>query len=142
VSYIDSSSLLKLLWEEPESEAVRAVVAEERTVVVSVLAELETLVQLRARWRAGSTTSTRHRAYVRQLESLRHQEPFAFADLSGGVFRLALAQHAGSREHCRTLDRLHLAAMQELGLRRLLTNDVKQARAGRAMGFQVVVPGA
>ncbi len=41
---------------------------------------------------------------------------------------------------CPTLDRLHLAAMQSLELRHLLTNDDAQARAARALGFSVVVP--
>ena len=49
MSYIDSSSLLKTLWEEPESEAVRMAIAGEAQVVVSALTELETEVQLRCR---------------------------------------------------------------------------------------------
>ena len=40
--YIDSSALLKLLWQEPESEAVRDHVASEDIVIVSSLTELET----------------------------------------------------------------------------------------------------
>lgn len=46
----------------------------------------------------------------------------------------------GRSVHCRTLDRLHLATMEALGLRRLLTNDVLQARAARALGFEVRTP--
>jgi hypothetical protein len=42
--------------------------------------------------------------------------------------------------YCPTLDRLHLAVMQALGFRRLLTNDDAQARAGRALGFSVSLP--
>ena len=42
--------------------------------------------------------------------------------------------------HCRTVDRLHLAAMDELGLRRLLTNDKAQAAAAAALGFTVITP--
>ena len=41
---------------------------------------------------------------------------------------------------CPTLDRLHLASMEALNLRRLLTNDDAQARAARALGFAVIVP--
>lgn len=40
----------------------------------------------------------------------------------------------------RTLDRLHLATMEALGLRRLLTNDETQARAAAARGFEVLRP--
>jgi len=42
--------------------------------------------------------------------------------------------------YCRTLDRLHLATMETMGLRRLLTNDAVQAAAARALGFEVVTP--
>jgi hypothetical protein len=42
--------------------------------------------------------------------------------------------------HCLTLDRLHLAVMRSLDVRRLLTNDAAQARAARALGFAVMVP--
>jgi predicted nucleic acid-binding protein len=51
--------------------------------------------------------------------------------------RTALAR----RVHCRTLDRLHLAAMEELSLRRLMTTDTAQAAGGKALGFEVVSPG-
>jgi predicted nucleic acid-binding protein len=37
-------------------------------------------------------------------------------------------------------DRLHLAIIESLGLRRLLTNDDGQARAARGLGFEVTLP--
>ena len=46
--YLDTSCLLKLLREEPESADVRSAVDEEDEVVVSSLAELEAEVQLKA----------------------------------------------------------------------------------------------
>jgi hypothetical protein len=36
---------------------------------------------------------------------------------------------------------LHLAAMEELGLKRLMTHDVRQAQAAAEAGFEVVRPG-
>jgi hypothetical protein len=42
--------------------------------------------------------------------------------------------------YCRTLDRLHLAAMQVLEVHRLLTNDDTQARAARGLGFEITRP--
>jgi len=53
VIYLDTSCLLKLLLEEPESEAVRMAVAGESEVIVSALTELETAVRLRAGWFGG-----------------------------------------------------------------------------------------
>ena len=139
--YIDSSSLLKTMWEERESEAVRVAIAGEAQVVVSTLTELETEVQLRAKWLGGATTTVRYRAYRARLASFRKTSPFEFRELPGAVFQLAIRQHVSGKWHCRTLDRLHLAAMSELGLRRLLTNDGKQAAAARALGYDVVSPG-
>lgn len=142
MTYIDTSSLLKVLWNEPESAAVRAAIAEENRLVVSALTELEVEVQLRARLLAGSTTKAQHRAYRDRLASFRNLEPFEFRDLRGDVFREALDQHVAAREHCRTLDRLHLAAMTQLGAKSLMTNDGKQASTARAWGYGVIVPGS
>ena len=140
--YIDSSSLLKTLWEEPESSAVREAIAIEDRVAVSSLTELETEVQLRAKWLGGLATKKRYEAYRARLTSFRNVAPFEFRDLSGGVFQIALRQHLSGNSHCRSLDRLHLSAMEELGLDRLLTNDAKQAAIARITGYTVVVPGS
>lgn len=142
MAYIDSSTLLKTLWEEPESAAVRAAIAAEARVVVSALTELETEVQLRAKWLGGAVSRPRYHAYRRMLASFRRLAPFEFRGLSGAIVQSAIEQHLAGKQRCRTLDRLHLAAMSELGLRRLLTNDGKQAEAARALGFDVVLPGA
>jgi uncharacterized protein with PIN domain len=141
MSYIDSSSLLKMFWEEPESQAVREAIAVEDEVVVSILAELETEVQLRAKWLGGAVTKPRYEAYRSKLAEFRGTAPFSFSDLSGNVFQRAIRQHVSAKHHCRSLDRLHLAAMDELGQRRLITNDSKQAATAQALGYEVVSPG-
>jgi predicted nucleic acid-binding protein len=141
VLYIDSSAMLELLWPEPETEAVGAIVASEDTVIVSSLVELETEVQLTAAWLAGRYGESRWRRYRAKLQDFRLTDPFRFRSLPGSVFETARRQHAAAgRIHCRTLDRLHLAAMTELEVDRLLTHDVAQAQAARALGFDVVVP--
>ena len=140
--YLDSSSLLKLLWPEAESEAVRIRVAAEDAVIVSSLTELEAEVQLKAAHLAGRYREAGCRRFIGKLAQFREMEPFHFQRLGATVFQTALRQHrAKAAIHCRTLDRLHLAAMEELNLRRLMTNDVGQAGAARAMGFEVVTPG-
>src|SRR3989304_4351047 len=141
--YLDSSSLLKLLWPEPESAGVRAGVAAEDVVIVSSLAELESEVQLKAAWLAGRYRAARWRRFREKLTGVRGTEPFRFHRLSAPVFHVAPRQHrAGGKTHCRTLDRLHLAAMEELNVRTLMTNDASQAAAARAMGLAVLTPGA
>jgi predicted nucleic acid-binding protein len=84
----------------------------------------------------------RYRAYLHQLQAFREFDPFRFLPLPGTVFQTALRQQGRGRQpHCRSLDRLHLAAMEELGLRRLMTNDVAQAAGARGLGFEVLRPG-
>ena len=140
--YLDTSCLLKLMLEERESEAVRMAVVRESEVIVSALTELETAVQLRAGWLAGEYREQRYRAYVGRLNVFRETDPFRFRPLAGSLFQTALRQDSEARRvHCRTLDRLHLAAMEELGLRRLMTTDTAQAAGGKALGFAVVSPG-
>jgi predicted nucleic acid-binding protein len=142
VIYLDSSCLLKLLLSEPESEAVGQAVAREGDVVVSALTELETAVHLRAGRLGAAFGERRYRAYRNRLEQFRGVDPFRFVPLPGTVFQAALRQQRNARQpHCRTLDRLHLAAMEELGLRRLMTNDIAQAAGARGLGFEVLRPG-
>lgn len=140
--YLDTSCLLKLLLEEPESEAVRLAVGRESEAIVSALAELETAVQLRAGWLAGEYRERRYRAYLGRLNAFRETDPFQFRPLAGSLFQTALRQDRDARRiHCRTLDRLHLAAMEELGLQRLMTNDAAEAAGAKALGYEVVSPG-
>ena len=139
--YLDTSALLKLLWTEPESAAVREHVTREELVVVSALAELETEVQLKAAWLAGKYREATWRDFLAKFTELRDTEPFAFRPLPASVFETARRrQRASGRVHCRTLDWLHLAAMEELDVTRLMTNDTTQAQAARALGFEVLMP--
>jgi uncharacterized protein with PIN domain len=141
VVYLDTSALLKLLWAEPESPAVAARVAAEDVVLVSSLAELEADVQLKSAWLAGRYRGPAWRALRAKLAEFRRTEPFAFRPLPTSLFETARQhQDRSGRVHCRTLDRLHLAAMEELRATRLMTHDATQAQAARALGFEVVTP--
>ena len=140
--YLDTSSLMKLIWPEQESEAVAELISRERLVLVSALAELESRIQITAAYLAGAYSSSRSRRLRLELDSLLRREPFERRSLSGSVFENAQAQHAkhGAAAFCRTLDRLHLAAMEELAVVRLVTNDLQQADAARALNLVVQVP--
>src|SRR5208282_1193211 len=112
---------------------------EESSVVISALAELETLVQLKAAWTGGSLTRHHWRQMEVKLRLLRNQSPFEFMLLPARTFQAALRQHRNSGDfHCRSLDRLHLAAMEELKISRLMTHDESQAKAAIELGFEVV----
>jgi predicted nucleic acid-binding protein len=140
--YLDTSCLLKLLREEPESAAVRTAVETEAVVVVSSLAELETEVQLKAAAVGGEMRRNQWRQYQAKLAAMRNFDPFHFRYLPAAVFSTALRQHRHPQAaFCRTLDRLHLAAMEELNLTRLMTLDGPQAKAATALDYAVVRPG-
>jgi len=73
---------------------------------------------------------------------LRNQPPFDFRSLPAAVFQAALRQHRNAGDtHCRSLDRLHLAAMEELKVSRLMTHDEGQAQAAVEARFEAVRPG-
>jgi predicted nucleic acid-binding protein len=140
--YTDTSCLLKVLRPEPLSESVWRAIQGESSVVISALAELETLVQLKAAWTGGSLARSQWRQAETKLGLLRNQPPFEFRTLASTVFQVALRQHRNSGDaHCRSLDRLHLAAMEELKISRLMTHDESQAKAALEAGFEVVRPG-
>ena len=137
--YIDTSSLLKLLWEEPESEWTRERIAVEQKVIISSLAELEADVQLAEACLAGKYSRLKLNRYRRALLTFPEIEPFDRADLPSQLYQVALRQQrTAGQPHCGTLDRLHLAAMELLGVSRLLTHDVRQAQAARGLGFEVL----
>lgn len=140
--YIDSSCLVKMFLTESDSSKVAQAVAEEASVVVSSLVELEVLVQLKAEYRGGNLTRPNWRRLEAQFSVLRNQPPYEFRGLPATIFQTALRQHRNSGDkHSRSLDRLHLAAMEELDISRLMTHDQKQANAAIEAGFEVVSPG-
>lgn len=140
--YLDASCLLKLLFPEPETERVMELVAAEDHVVVSTLARLETVVQIHARVAGGLLRQPAARSLLARLQVVLRQRPYEVVRPPVEVIDLAETQTRRLRRegYCPTLDRLHLAIMTTLDLRRLLTNDRAQARAARALGFAVVVP--
>jgi predicted nucleic acid-binding protein len=140
--YLDTSCLLKLLREEPESADVRLAVDGEEEVVVSSLTELETEVQLKAAAMGGDIRLSQWRQYQVRLTAMRSLDPFHFRYLPAAVFSTALRQHRHPQAaYCRSLDRLHLAAVEELKLKRLMTLDSTQGEAAEALNYQVLYPG-
>ena len=142
--YVDTSCLLKLLWQEPESTRLAALIERESRVVVSELTILEAVVQIHGRRVAGLLRGPDAKRLESALDRLLEAEPFERIALEGDSFDRARSQvrRLRKRGHCRTLDRLHLALMEAEGLGRLLTNDDKQAVAARAAGLKVALPRA
>jgi predicted nucleic acid-binding protein len=142
VTYVDTSCLLRLFRPDAASAAVRGAVGAESVVIISTLTQLEALAQMKAAWKAGDITRPQWRRLAVELGLLRNQPPFEFRSLPSSLFQAALRQHRNSGVlHCRTLDRLHLAAMEELHLTRLMTHDDAQAAAAESLGYSIVKPG-
>jgi predicted nucleic acid-binding protein len=135
--YLDTSCLLKLLFVEPESIRTSQLLVAEPHVVVSSLARLEAIVQIQGRVAGGSLTASKAASLVRLLDQTLASTPFNLMTMPSGIDGIIPFNRS---VHCRTLDRLHLAAMQDLGIRRLITNDDIQAHAARALGFEVLQP--
>lgn len=138
--YLDTSCLLKLLVEEPESARVRDLIAQETSVIVSSYAELEAEQVLRGLRFGGRLSARQEGRLLRVLGDFRGLPPFEHRPLPYDLAAIARRQAMNAAVHCRTADRLHLAAMEALGLRRLLTNDDAQAVAAAELGFGVVQP--
>jgi predicted nucleic acid-binding protein len=140
--YLDTSCLLKLFFPERESASVAMLLAAEERVVISTLAGLELRVQIQGRVMGGTLPARAAKALMALIDRSLAQSPYEVVETPSNVFSIARAQLAarGRAVHCRTLDRLHLATMEALGLRRLLTNDETQARAALARGFEVLRP--
>jgi len=141
VDYADTSFLLKWLLPEPESLPTQRYVEAAELIVFSSLAFLEMRVQIRGFFLGGSINRLQLRRIESYVSSMKELESFRFQELPGSVFQTAVQQLTSVPNlHCRTLNRLHLAAMDELGATVLLTFDKRRATAAKALGIQVVTP--
>lgn len=132
---------MKLFILDGQSNSVILAIAQEASIIITPLTELEAYVQLRSAHLGGRMGTARYNRARGQLAETLANEPFLKRTLVSRVFSLAMEQHAVTQVHCRSLDRLHLAAMAELGVRRLMTHDVRQADGARELGYEVVMPG-
>ena len=86
--------------------------------------------------------ATAARRLIERVDQVLQEEPYELVPCPPGIIEIAETQVRAlvKSAHCRTLDRLHLATMQVLGVHRLLTNDDAQARASRGLGFEALQP--
>lgn len=138
--YLETSCLLKLVLDEADSPAVEATLEGETDIMVSTLARLEAENVLLAMRLGGELSKREHTLAVQALDHLLAQPPFRQVAVPHDAFELALRQLETNEPYCRTLDRLHLAIAEGLGLQRLMTNDRAQAAAAKALGLKVLLP--
>lgn len=142
--YADPSALLKLYRHEPESRAM----ATWRTKTNGPLAvtphgRVELINGLALAAYRGFFTTEAYDASVAALDDDFEQGRYRIADL---LWRAVLKRAADlSRVHTpalgtRSLDVLHVASALELGLKRFVTFDERQAQLAVATGLKVVRP--
>lgn len=129
--YVDSSALLKLHVDEPESRGAVALLEADSEWVCGAHALVEVRRNLR-RLLTGTTLRDARRRFARQWRQVRVVE----LDLSTCELAAEIAEETGAR----TLDALHLGAAQRAGdgLLPFLTYDRRQAAAARDLGWTVL----
>jgi predicted nucleic acid-binding protein len=126
-TYLDSSAIVKLAVQEPESRALRHHLRRRRPLVSSALARTEVL---RALLHAGDEAISRGRDALRRVDLVRVND--RFLDEAGSLLPA----------HVRSLDAIHLVTAHLLGtdLRQLVTYDGRMANAARDLGLTVAQP--
>lgn len=130
-TYVDTSALLKLYVDEVDSDQAQALLNADPVLVTSWL----TLVEVRrnlARLLSGPSLTRAREACERDLDR------FALISLDERGWRVAA--DIGETLMVRSLDALHLASAQQLGIDRLTfcTFDLRQGLAARQLGLHVV----
>ncbi len=130
-TYVDTSALLKLYVDEPDSELAVELVNADPVVVTSWL----TVVELRRNLAVALAGTDLARA---RTQFQRDSDAFALISLGEAAWRAAadIAEELGVR----SLDAVHLAAAKRLMIPDLTfcTFDLRQGRAARNLGFHVI----
>lgn len=132
VLYADTSALVKLAVEEPETQALRIELNRWDMVATSVVTEIE-LTRAVARARECWTTTLDDVAVWTITAALLELE------LTPEIRRAAAVLQPTS---VRSLDAIHVATAASLGayLAGLLTYDVRMQQAGSGLGLAVLAP--
>ncbi len=126
-TYLDSSAIVKLAVEEPESAALRRYLQRRRPLVSSALARTEVL---RALLPQGDPAVARGRAVLALIDLVRIND------------KILTAAGAIEPHEVRSLDAIHLATAQRLGgdLAQLITYDDRMADAAQQLQLRTARP--
>ncbi|CAN5821914.1 type II toxin-antitoxin system VapC family toxin [soil metagenome] len=129
--YVDSSALLKRYIDEADSDRFNALLASDESWLSCRITWLEVWRNLGRRLLTDAAAATRadfradwDRVLVVEIDAALTEQAGHIADLTG----------------TRSLDALHLAALQRAGPDQipLLTADLRQAQAARSLGWTVL----
>jgi len=126
-TYLDSSALVKLVIDEPESVALRKYVRRRRTLMSSALARTEVA---RAVMSEGPQAIQRGKEVLESVELLRIND--RVLESAGTMMPVEL----------RSLDAIHIATARMIRheLAQFVTYDVRMAAAARDHGMNVARP--
>jgi predicted nucleic acid-binding protein len=126
-TYLDSSAIVKLAIEEPESVALRQHLRRRRPLVSSALARTEVL---RALLLEGELGLARGRAVLARIDLIRVND--RVLDAAGVLLP----------EDLRSLDAVHLTTAQQLGsdLGQVVTYDMRMIESARRLGLRTTSP--
>jgi len=96
MTYIDTSSFIKLLLVEPESEEIEKAIGALDVVVVTSLTRLEAKVQARGFVAGGRLDSRAGRRFEADMRQLLNEAPFCIYQLEGSIFETAIRQQEAS----------------------------------------------
>jgi uncharacterized protein len=132
VVYVDTSALVKLIVDEPETDAVRGELQQRDVIATSVITEIE-LARAASRARDRSATALDDVAVWAITAAMLEVE------LTPEIRRAAAALQPSA---VRSLDAIHLATAASLGdeLAGLLTYDIRMQDAATALGVTVIAP--
>jgi uncharacterized protein len=129
--YVDSSALLKLYFDEPDSDRAEELLSADTTWITARHTAVEVRHNLARELRAAELAAA-------QRQFARDWRNTAVVELTSEVCESAaeLAELTGAR----TLDALHLAAARVVGGGALpvVTFDLRQAQAARSLGWVVL----
>ncbi len=136
ITYVDTSTLLKLIIEEPGSDEAAAL-WDQSDVLASVrILYAEARAALAAARRSGRLAPGQHRQALKALEDLWSQ--VSIVEVDGDLVQAAaeLAERHGLRGY----DAVHLAAALLVGADVFTSADRLLCNAARAEGFHVAEP--
>jgi uncharacterized protein len=127
-SYLDSSAIVKLAVDEPESAALRRYLIRRKPLVSSALARAEVS---RALLPLGEAAVRRGQEVLLRVELIRINDRILAA--AGSLLPMELG----------TLDAIHLATVQQLqpDVARVITYDERMRVAAEAISLTIVAPG-
>lgn len=126
-TYLDSSAIVKLVVQEPESAALARYLRGRRPIVASALARVEVM---RVALSFGVTIQARAFEVLSRIELVRIND--RVLSVAGTLLPAEM----------RSLDAIHLATASLLGdtLGRVVTYDDRMAEAARRLGWTVLAP--